>query len=1054
MTKAELLNNAKRIQAAAQELLDKTSVLKTDIGNSLQAAKRHESKLISKERAAEAERREKEKAERLIEYLNSDEQRGVYVSDRDSAAGNAAAGIPTVGNAAAGIPADAGTEKAPKAEAEKVQGEPRPENADRKPEKGAQKPEPTEQKPVQPAPKPEENKPEKAAEREQEQNVDKPAEHKPEKAEPVRNNVADKVADSVNDAQETKDKNNKEMPGANKETKQNSEQAAKAKNTAEKTEISAKSDSSERVAERTENAEQPKKNESPENGRNSDRSRSPQRTNDGRRGDRPSYDRNSRSDRPQGDRPSYDRNSRGDRPQGDRPSYDRNSRGDRPQGDRPPYDRNARGDRPQGDRPPYDRNARGDRPQGERRGDNRSFGRPDDKDAPQNRQQRPQQRPVGRKPGEAPAIIQKENRAPENKSSYVRTFDTEKKAKNKKTIMKETAPSAKNWEDDGGSYGGRKKKAAKQTQYRKPEPVVIEKAVITTETITVRDFSEKIGKPAAEILKKLFMMGIVANINQDIDFETCELVAMEYDIELEHQVAKTYEETMQENAEEVDAEEDLVPRPPVVTIMGHVDHGKTSLLDAIRKTHVTEGEAGGITQHIGAYTVECNGRMITFIDTPGHEAFTSMRARGAQVTDVVILVVAADDGIMPQTVEAINHSKAAGVPIIVAVNKIDKPESNPERVKQQLTEHGLVCEDWGGDTICVPVSAKKQQNLDELLEMVLLQADVLDLKANPNKAAKGTIIEAQLDKGRGPVATVLVQNGTLKIGDPIVAGIAYGRVRAMMNDKGENVKTAGPSCPVEVLGFNEVPSAGDIMNVAEVSKKVAEERRNRIKAEQLKNLSKVSLEDLFSHIAEGEVKTLNIVVKADVHGSVEAVKQALEKLSNEEVRVKCIHGGVGAITESDVMFASASNAIVIGFNVRPDSGARNLAEQEKVDVRTYRIIYQAIEDVENAMKGMFKPVFKEVHLGTISVRNTFKVSSVGTIAGAYVQDGKVQRNAQVRVVRDGVVVHEGQIASLRRFKDDVREVAAGYECGIGIENFNDIHEGDVIEAYTMEEVKR
>ena len=1023
MTKAELLNNAKRIQATAQELLDKTSVLKTDIGNSLQAAKRHESKLISKERAAEAERREKEKAERLIEYLNSDEQRGVYVSDRDSAAG---------------IPADAGTEKAPKAEAEKVQGEPRPENADRKPEKGAQKPEPPEQKPVQPAPKPEENKPEKAAEREQEQNVDKPAEHKPEKAEPVRNNVADKVADSVNDAQETKDKNNKEMPGANKETKQNSEQAAKAKNTAEKTEISAKPDSSERVAERTENAEQPKKNESPENGRNSDRSRSPQRTNDGRRSDRPSYDRNSRSDRPQGDRPSYDRNSRGDRPQGDRP----------------PYDRNSRGDRPQGDRPPYDRNARGDRPQGERRGDNRGFGRPDDKDAQQNRQQRPQQRPVGRKPGEAPAIIQKENRAPENKSSYVRTFDTEKKAKNKKTIMKETAPSAKNWEDDGGSYGGRKKKAAKQTQYRKPEPVVIEKAVITTETITVRDFSEKIGKPAAEILKKLFMMGIVANINQDIDFETCELVAMEYDIELEHQVAKTYEETMQENAEEVDAEEDLVPRPPVVTIMGHVDHGKTSLLDAIRKTHVTEGEAGGITQHIGAYTVECNGRMITFIDTPGHEAFTSMRARGAQVTDVVILVVAADDGIMPQTVEAINHSKAAGVPIIVAVNKIDKPESNPERVKQQLTEHGLVCEDWGGDTICVPVSAKKQQNLDELLEMVLLQADVLDLKANPNKAAKGTIIEAQLDKGRGPVATVLVQNGTLKIGDPIVAGIAYGRVRAMMNDKGENVKTAGPSCPVEVLGFNEVPSAGDIMNVAEVSKKVAEERRNRIKAEQLKNLSKVSLEDLFSHIAEGEVKTLNIVVKADVHGSVEAVKQALEKLSNEEVRVKCIHGGVGAITESDVMFASASNAIVIGFNVRPDSGARNLAEQEKVDVRTYRIIYQAIEDVENAMKGMFKPVFKEVHLGTISVRNTFKVSSVGTIAGAYVQDGKVQRNAQVRVVRDGVVIHEGQIASLRRFKDDVREVAAGYECGIGIENFNDIHEGDVIEAYAMEEVKR
>ncbi len=434
-----------------------------------------------------------------------------------------------------------------------------------------------------------------------------------------------------------------------------------------------------------------------------------------------------------------------------------------------------------------------------------------------------------------------------------------------------------------------------------------------------------------------------------------------------------------------------------------------------------------------------------------------MRARGAQVTDVVILVVAGDDGIMPQTVEAINHSKAAGVPIIVAINKMDKPEANPDRVLQQLTEHGLLCEAWGGDTITVPVSARTKMGLNTLLEMVLLQADVLELRANPDRKAKGTIIEAQLDKGRGPVATVLVQNGTLHIGDPIVAGVAFGKVRAMMDDKGRRVKEAGPSTAVEVLGFNEVPSAGDEMIVADMdklSKLVAEERRNKIRAEQMKKLSKVSLEDLYSHIAEGEVKDLNIVIKADVDGSVEAVKQALEKLSNEEVRVKCIHGAVGAITASDVMFASASNAIVIGFNVRPDSGAKALSEQEKVDIRTYRVIYQAIEDVENAMKGLFKPVYQEVTLGTISVRNTFKVPGVGIIAGAYVSEGKVQRNAQVRVVRDGIVIHEGKISSLRRFKDDVKEVAQGYECGIGIENFNDIHEGDVIEAFVMEEVKR
>ncbi len=581
---------------------------------------------------------------------------------------------------------------------------------------------------------------------------------------------------------------------------------------------------------------------------------------------------------------------------------------------------------------------------------------------------------------------------------------------------------------------------------------------MTSETITVKELSEKIGKPAAEIIKKLFVLGTLATINQEVDYDTCSLIASDYGIELELQLTKTFEDVLQESSDDaMDDAGEMEERPPVVTIMGHVDHGKTSLLDAIRNSSVTEGEAGGITQHIGAYTVTCNGRTITFIDTPGHEAFTSMRARGAQVTDIVILVVAADDGIMPQTIEAINHAKAAEVPIIVAINKMDRDTADPERIKQQLTEHELVTEEWGGDTLCVPVSAKTRVGIDSLLEMILLQADVLELKANPHRIAKGAIIEAQLHKGKGPIATVLVQNGTLKVGDPIVAGTAYGRVRAMMDDKGRRVNQAGPSCPVEVLGFSEVPSAGDTLNVSEIdklSRQVAEERRDKQKVEQLKNLSKVSLDDLFSQIAEGQVKDLNIIVKADVQGSVEAVKQALEKLSNEEVRVRCIHGGVGAITGSDIMFASASNAIVIGFNVRPDASARTLAEKEKVDMRLYRIIYNAIEDVQNAMKGMFAPVFNEVELGRISVRNTFKVSGVGTIAGAYVQEGKVSRNAQVRVVRDGIVVHEGKISSLKRFKDDAKEVATGYECGIGIEGFNDVHEGDVIEAFVMEEVKR
>ena len=640
-----------------------------------------------------------------------------------------------------------------------------------------------------------------------------------------------------------------------------------------------------------------------------------------------------------------------------------------------------------------------------------------------------------------------------------KSFDpADKKAKNRKTMMKEAGPNVRGWEDDSQMGNRRKvKKHEAEAQQPKPAPVVIEHAVITTETITVKDLSEKLGKPANEILKKLLMLGIIANINQELDFDTCELIAGEFNITLEQQLAKSFEDVLMDTAEDVDAPETLKPRPPVVTIMGHVDHGKTSLLDAIRNSHVTAGEAGGITQHIGAYTVTLNGKQITFIDTPGHEAFTAMRARGAQVTDIVILVVAADDGIMPQTIEAINHAKAAGVPIIVAINKIDRDTADPERVKQQLTEYGLVTEEWGGDTICVPVSAKKQINLDQLLEMVLLQADVLELKANPNRLAKGTIIEAQLDKARGPVATVLVQNGTLRKGDTIVAGTAYGRVRAMMDDKGRTVNSAGPSVPVEVLGFNEVPAAGDTLFAADddkLNRQVAEERRDRLKAAQVKQAQKVSLDDLFSQMAEGELKDLNLIVKADVQGSVEAVKQALEKLSNDEVRVRVIHSGVGAITGSDIMFASASNAIVIGFNVRPDSTARATAEKEKVDVRTYRVIYNAIEDVENAMKGMFKPVFQEVELGRCTVRSTFRISGVGTIAGAYVNEGKVTRTAQVRVVRGGIVLHDGKIGSLKRFKDDAREVLAGYECGISIENFNDILEDDVIECYVMEEVKR
>ena len=601
-----------------------------------------------------------------------------------------------------------------------------------------------------------------------------------------------------------------------------------------------------------------------------------------------------------------------------------------------------------------------------------------------------------------------------------------------------------------------RKKQKKAAQKASIEPIKIEKAFMTAETITVRDLSERIGKPAGEIIKKLMMLGIIATINNELDYDTASLVAQEFGVELEMKLAETAEDALEKEDVE-DSEEELVSRPPVVTIMGHVDHGKTSLLDYIRKTRVTAGEAGGITQHIGAYTVELDGRKITFLDTPGHEAFTSMRLRGAQATDIAVLVVAADDGVMPQTIEAINHAKSAGVEIIVAINKMDKPAANPEHVKQQLTEYELITTEWGGSTEMVPVSAVTGQGVDDLLETILLTADVNDYRANPNRKARGIIIEAKLDKGRGPVATVLVKNGTLNVGDAIVAGTAYGRVRAMMNDRGERVKSAGPSEPVEVIGFNDVPDAGDQITAVDderLSRQVAEERKDKLRAALVKTQTKTTLDDLFNQISAGEIKDLNVIIKADVQGSVEAVRQSLEKLSNDEVRVRCIHGAVGAINESDTLLASTANAIIIGFHVRPDNNARDMAEREKIDIRLYRVIYQAIEEMEAAMKGMLAPKFREVLLGHATVRQPFKVSGVGTIAGSYVTDGKIARNAQIRLLRDNIVIHEGKIDSLKRFKDDAKEVNTGYECGIGIENYNDIKENDVIECFVMEEIEQ
>lgn len=592
----------------------------------------------------------------------------------------------------------------------------------------------------------------------------------------------------------------------------------------------------------------------------------------------------------------------------------------------------------------------------------------------------------------------------------------------------------------------------KKTERKKEK---VEKVhVLIPESITVGELAERMKKPAAEVIKKLMLLGIMASVNETLDYDTASLIAEELGCTFEKEIILTDEEKLFHDVE--DAPESLKPRSPVVVVMGHVDHGKTSLLDTIRNTNVTEGEFGGITQHIGAHRVRVGDKKITFLDTPGHEAFTAMRARGALVTDIAILVVAADDGIMPQTIEAINHARAANVSIIVAINKIDKEGANPDRVRQELTEYGLVPEEWGGDTICVEVSAKQGTNIDTLLEMVLLVAEMKELKANPDRAAKGTVIEAQLDKGRGPVATVLVQNGTLRTGDVVVAGTAVGRVRAMNDDKGRSVKKAGPSIPVEILGLSEVPEGGDVFYAVDDERKareVVEARKFKEKQERQKKATAISLDNLFEQIEAGKMKDLNIIVKADVQGSVEAVRQSLERISNEEVRVNIIHGAVGAVTESDVMLASASNAIIVGFNVRPTGGAADAAADADVDIRLYRVIYDAIEDIEKAMKGMLAPTFRESVIGHVEIRTTFKVSGIGTIGGGYVLDGKIQRNSQVRVVRDGIVIHEGELGSLRRFKDDVKEVAAGYECGLSIDKYNDIKEGDVIEAYVMEQVE-
>ena len=764
-------------------------------------------------------------------------------------------------------------------------------------------------------------------------------------------------------------------------------------------------------------------------------------------GSRPQQ-RQARPARPAGERPVRPAGERPARPAGDRPVRPAEDRPVRPSGEGRPSgeNRTAETRQPRQDQRPArrdgeDRPARGGRPfGGERSGHQERGGRDQRSGAPGGRNDRRDSR---RDEVAAPMMDQQKNQR--------------NKAKDKERDNKK-----KEYRDEAFEGKGKKNRKQKQTaEVKKPQPKQEKKEekikqITIPEVLTIQELADKMKVVPSVIIKKLFLQGKVYTVNQEVDYETAEEIALEFDVLCEkEEVVDVIEELLKEDEED---ESLMVKRPPVVCVMGHVDHGKTSLLDAIRHTNVTDREAGGITQHIGAYMVEVNGEKITFLDTPGHEAFTAMRMRGASSTDIAILVVAADDGVMPQTVEAINHAKAAGVEIIVAINKIDKPGANIERVKQELTEYELIPEDWGGSTIFVPVSAHTKEGIPELLEMILLTAEVMELKANPDRAARGLVIEAELDKGKGSVATVLVQKGTLHVGDAIAAGSAHGRVRAMMDDKGRRVKEAGPSQPVEILGLNEVPNAGEVFVGCENEKEARSFAETFIAQNKVKLLdetkSRMSLDDLFSQIQEGNLKELDIVVKADVQGSVEALKQSLLKLSNDEVVIKVIHGGVGAINESDVILASASNAIIIGFNVRPDATAKDIAEREGVDVRLYRVIYNAIEDVEAAMKGMLDPVFEEKILGHAEVRQTFKASGVGTIAGAYVQDGIFERNCSCRLIRDGIVVFDGPLASLKRFKDDVKEVRSGYECGFVFENYNDIKEGDQVEAYKMVEIER
>lgn len=775
--------------------------------------------------------------------------------------------------------------------------------------------------------------------------------------------------------------------------------------------------------------------------------------------------------RPGGSRPENGQNTQGTSRQ-DRPAGGRN--GQRPasgqNGSR--QDRPARGPQANGER--ENRRPQEGRPAGNRRPEEGQRGgfrqnRPADgrngqrsSSAP-NGQRGNRRQDEGARNGQRPDSRRNDRNDRNDRNSIPSPLVEQQKPQRNKAKDKEKDYKKKENREEGfESKGkkGRKQKPTVEVQRPQPKPEVKKeeeiKQITIPEVLTIQELADKMKVVPSVIVKKLFMQGKIVTVNQEIDFETAEEIAMEFEILCEkEEVVDVIEELLKEDEED---EATMVKRPPVVCVMGHVDHGKTSLLDAIRDTSVTDREAGGITQHIGASVVEINGEKITFLDTPGHEAFTAMRMRGANSTDIAILVVAADDGVMPQTIEAINHAKAAGIEIIVAINKIDKPSANIERVKQELTEYELIPEDWGGSTIFVPVSAHTKEGIQELLEMVLLTAEVMELKANPNRVARGLVIEAELDKGKGSVATVLVQKGTLRVGDAIAAGSAHGKVRAMMDDRGRRVKEAGPSQPVEILGLNEVPQAGEVFVGCESEKEARNFAETFISQHRVKMLeetkSKMSLDDLFNQIQEGNLKELNIVVKADVQGSVEAIKQSLIKLSNEEVVIKIIHGGVGAINESDVILASASNAIIIGFNVRPDATAKEIADREGVDLRLYRVIYNAIEDVEAAMKGMLDPVFEEKVLGHAEVRQTFKASGVGTIAGSYVQDGTFERNCSVRLTRDGIVIFDGPLASLKRFKDDVKEVRAGYECGFVFENYNDIKEGDLVEAYKMVEIER